>query len=1023
MSNKNNQKHWQSFGEFTKSPEVVKQSENELPEILPLSKTESFFGKTSRRDFLKMMGFSTTAAIVASSCETPIHKAIPFLNQPVQNNTPGIADFFATTYVSQGEAYSVIAKVREGRPIKIEPNTLAPLSLGKTSASAQASVLDLYDTYRLAYPTKKGKEVSFEKIDEEILTSLQNTKGSIVLLTAPITSITGIEVINQFKAKFKNVKHQTYNPISYNGLLKANKESYGISQLANYNFDKAKVIVSFGADFLGSWITPTRFSAQYVKNRKLKEGQMSKHIQFESYMSISGANADERFVHRPSQLSQIVFALYNALKGLPINIKEKKLKQAIEHAAGQLLENKGQSLVVCGSNNRDIQNTINVINSFLRNVGNTIDLTNPIVSFDANDEEFELLIDQMNTGQVGAIIIQGVNPMYTYPKSKVLKQAFSKVPLKISLNNKNDETTQLCDVVVPDLNYLESWGDVQPIKGTVLFIQPMIVPLFKNRSWLESLLVWSSNQTLYSDFFKKFWIERLTGEIAYKKALQKGFVIEKPLSTPLNIACRALVTSPIVLSKFDFPYEIVFYQNVAIRNGEQASNPWLQEMPDPITKATWDNYAMVSYAFAKNVLGIDLKQPKDADYYEVYPEKPMINIKITGKNFDIPVLVIPGMEDNTIAIALGYGRTPEIGEAVKKNGVNVFPYIPIKEGDIQYYQTNVSVEKIDKKYIIAQTQTHLTAEDRSSIVQESTLQEYQKEPEIFQELHKELTEEFAQKGGSYRKEATLYKGHAEKSGIHWGMSIDMNACIGCGACTISCMAENNVPIVGKEEVSKYHDMHWLRIDRYFGGDVENPHVVFQPMMCQHCNNAPCENVCPVSATNHSNEGLNQMAYNRCVGTRYCANNCPYKVRRFNWRNYTGADYFNDNQKGIVDDVVLMMNDDLTRMVLNPDVTVRSRGVIEKCSMCTQRLQAGKLKAKSENRELVDADVPTACMQACPTEAISFGNVLNKESDVVKQRSDKRSYYLLEQIHVLPNVNYLAKVRNTDLEASKHEAQK
>lgn len=1020
MSKQNNKKHWQSFGDFTKSPKVAKQRENEFPEMLPLSSTESFFGKASRRDFLKLMGFSTTAAIVASSCQTKVEKAIPFLNQPA-NHTPGVADYFATAYVSQGEIYSIVAKVRDGRPIKIEPNTLAPHFLGTTSAVAQASVLDLYDTYRLPYPTKKGSEVSFEKIDLEITNALHNVQGTIVLLTSPITSITAQEAINQFKNKYKNVKHITYNSISYNGMLKANVSSYGVNGLANYNFDKADVIVSLAADFLGTWLTPTRFCAQYALNRKPKDGKMSKHIQFESYMSITGANADERFVHRPSQLPEIVLALYNAIKGLPTNIEDKKLQHAVEHTAKQLLDNHAKSLVICGSNNVDVQNTINAINSFLGNVGNTIDLTNPIDSFNASDEDFESFVNQMDNSQIGALIVQGVNPMYTYPKAENLKKLLEKIPVKISLNNKNDETTEVCDFVVPDLNYLESWGDIQPMRGTILFTQPTIVPLFKNRSWIESLLVWSDDNTLYNDWFKNFWIKRLGSQRAYKKALQKGFVIERPLATTSNILCKHIVSGEVSSPKFDFPYEVVFYQSVAIRDGAQAANPWLQEMPDPITKATWDNYAIVSYAFAKNILGIDLKKQEDADKYEVHPEKPMINIKASGKNFDIPVLVIPGMEDNTIAIALGYGRSSKIGKAAKNNGINIYPYIPMKGSDVQYYQTNVSAEKITQKYSIAQTQTHLTYDDRTSVVQQATLQEYNKEPEIFQEEHHKLTEEFAKKDGSYRQDATLYKGHPEMSGIHWGMSIDMNACIGCGACTISCMAENNVPVVGKEEVARYHDMHWLRIDRYFGGNVDNPYVVFQPLMCQHCNNAPCENVCPVSATNHSNEGLNQMAYNRCVGTRYCANNCPYKVRRFNWRNYTGADYFNDNQKGIVSDVVLMMNDDLTRMVLNPDVTVRSRGVIEKCSMCTQRLQAGKLKAKAENRELVDTDVPTACMQACPTQAISFGNVLNKESEVVKQRDDKRSYYLLEPIHVLPNVNYLAKVRNNDLEESKHEA--
>jgi molybdopterin-containing oxidoreductase family iron-sulfur binding subunit len=465
--------------------------------------------------------------------------------------------------------------------------------------------------------------------------------------------------------------------------------------------------------------------------------------------------------------------------------------------------------------------------------------------------------------------------------------------------------------------------------------------------------------------------------------------------------------------------EMVIYQKVSLGTGSQANNPWLQELPDPITKATWDNYVMISPAKAKAMFGIDITNPRDMDAYEVHPEKPMVKLSYNGKSMELPILIIPGMHPNVVALALGYGRKSNdadksadyIGRAASGVGVNAYPFVSMTNGSTFEYSAPVTIEKTGNTYRVAQTQTHSSAEGRP-IFRETTLKEFIAEPK---KIREEEDAELGEYGKDFAKDATLYP-YYEKPGIKWGMSIDLNTCTGCTACVVACHAENNVPVVGKEEVARYHEMHWLRIDRYYSGDVNNPEVVFQPMLCQHCDNAPCENVCPVSATNHSSEGLNQMAYNRCIGTRYCANNCPYKVRRFNWEDYTGADSFPDNQKGIISDATMMMTDDLTRMVLNPDVVVRSRGVMEKCSFCVQRLQEGKLTAKKDNRVLNDQDVQTACMQACPTHAIEFGNVNDTKSKIFKIRNEEqkdRTFYVLETLHVLSNVNYLAKVRNKE----------
>ena len=502
-----------------------------------------------------------------------------------------------------------------------------------------------------------------------------------------------------------------------------------------------------------------------------------------------------------------------------------------------------------------------------------------------------------------------------------------------------------------------------------------------------------------------------------------------------NGAALAAAASALAAAKPAAGMEIVVYPKVAIGAGKEANNPWLQEMPDPITKATWDNYAIISYATAKE-LGILVD-----DNYEVEVTKPVIAVKVGGKEMKLPILVIPGMHKNVIALALGYGRSEKSGRAAANVGQNAFPLVSFDGKSFSYSTAGVSVAKTNETFKLAYTQTHNQYEGRDEVVREFSLVDFKKNPTLLADDRHKLVEDYAKNTNDYASEGTLYPSHPYP-GPKWGMSIDLNSCIGCGACTVACTSENNVAVVGKSEVMRAHEMHWLRIDRYFatyrddsGADnLDDLNVVFMPMLCQHCDNAPCENVCPVNATNHSSEGLNQMTYNRCIGTRYCANNCPYKVRRFNWADYMGADSFADNQKDILDDSVMMMNDDLTRMVLNPDVTVRSRGVIEKCSFCVQRLQEGKLKAKKANRPLETGadgkwDIKTACQQACPTNAIVFGNVNDKKSPVSVIRNEEqtnRVFYTLEQIHVLPNVSYLAKIRNTDrhvgvTEEAHHEA--
>ena len=1018
-------KHWQSFGELNQSEAYNKDVKDEFKEELPFVAEEgsSFLeAKAPRRDFLKYLGFSTAAAAVAASCEIPVKKAIPFANKP-EDVVPGISKYYATTYVQDGDVVSVLAKVRDGRPIKIEGNDLSPLTKGGTSARVQASVLDLYDTARLRFPTIDGNEATFEAIDKAVAAAIS---GPVVILTSTITSPTTKEAISQLIAKFPGSRHVTYDAVSYTGLLLANEATYGKKAIPSYHFENAKTIVSLGADFLGTWLTPIEFAKQYAAGKKLdeKNPEMSKHIHFESVASLTGSNADEKYLHRPSETAAVVLALYHAVNGQEISgIADAKLKSGIEKTAKALLASKGAALVVSGSNDVNVQILVNAINEAVGAGGKTIDWSATVNYRQGIDADFAKLVEELNAGSVNTLLIHGANPVYTWFDADKVKAGLKKVKTTVSFSSKLDETAELCKFVIPDHHYLESWGDAEPKAGYFSFQQPTIYPLFKTRQWQDSLLKWSGSSSDYLASLKSYWSAKVGGETGWDKALQDGVINPSSVAgltgASFNSSSVAGAVTALGSAKKGGKIELVLYEKIGIGAGQGASNPWLQELPDPVTRATWDNYVIVSPALARTLLDIDLNNNGQADSYEVNPPKKVVKVTVNGKSVELPALIIPGTQPDTIAIAIGYGRSEKLGKAVVGTGKNAFPFASISGSSVSFTQADVTIVSTGDTYPVALTQTHSRYDTkqgvRTEVMKELTLAEYKKDPTgIRDDREKELKPW----GGleKFEGQGTIYPVF-DRPGIKWGMSVDLNTCTGCGACVVACNAENNVSVVGKPEVLRGHEMHWLRIDRYFSGDMDNPNVVFQPMMCQHCDNAPCENVCPVAATNHSSEGLNQMTYNRCIGTRYCANNCPYKVRRFNWADYSGADSFPDNQKGIVNDVVLDMNDDLTRMVLNPDVTVRSRGVIEKCSFCVQRLQESKLKAKRDSRPMVDSDIKVACQQACPTNAINFGNANDKNSSITKTRKENpnRQFYVLEQLHVLPNVTYMAKVRNLEEE--------
>jgi len=1081
-------KYWKGLEELHNTPAHQNIVANEFPETLPFADvSESLLEATTpRRDFLKYLGFSTAAAMLAASCEMPVRKAIPYAIKP-EDITPGVPNYYASTYVDGGDYCSIVIKTRDGRPIKIEGNEMSSITRGGTSARVQGSVLSLYDKTRLRQPWADGKAVDmFEAIDRQVKDGLASGKAA-YLLTSTIISPSVKAVIDQFTAKYPGAKHVTYDAVSYSGMLLANEASYGKRALPSYHFDKAKTIVSIGADFLGTWLSPIEYAKGYSIGRKLnaKQLEMSKHYQFEGMHSMTGANADYRSVCKPSEYGAVASALYNAVStGAIPGFASKKLNDTITKAAADL--KKGSGLVVCGSNNVAVQIVINAINNAIGANGTTVNWAINSNYKQGIDSDMVALVAAMKAGQVGTLIMHGVNPVYDYMDGVGFSDALKNVPVSVSTADRIDETAAKCKYIVPDHHYLESWGDAEPKTGYYSLMQPGIAPIFKTRSFADSLLIWAGATNTYADLWKSFWMSKLGSQSAFDQAIQDGVIepggsIVHETIVAINPASgkadtTAMTTAvkneihPVAMAGASFSgnvsgaiaaiaamkagtgKEVIVYEKVAIgRGGSNSNNPWLQEMPDPITKATWDNYACISPVMAKVLDGEGHQEMDLTSQNEVVTSKRILKVTVNGKNISLPAVVVPGMHPEVIAIAVGYGRAESVGRAAAKTGQNAYPLMFWNGTTFDCTSTGASVEKTADHLDVAITQTHQSYEGRA-IIHEYTLADFTKNPKQLMEMREEELGHFASlpwvgqdehnegKGSQhddespkeehekfekgFRENGTLYPVY-DNPGIHWGMSVDLNSCIGCGACVIGCQAENNVSVVGKNKVLKSQEMHWITIDRYFTGnpdDADSIQTVFQPMMCQHCDNAPCENVCPVSATNHSSEGLNQMAYNRCIGTKYCANNCPYKVRHFNWMDWNGADCFADNlyEDGRRDDI----NDDLTRMVLNPDVTVRSRGVMEKCSFCVQRLQDAKLTAKKDNRPMRDGEARTACQQACPTDAIIFGNVNDKQSAIYTLRHQEqmeRTYYVLEDIHTLPNVNYLSKVRNTELVVGAKEA--
>lgn len=983
-------KYWKSIGEIrpSDSQQADQQEEAGLgPSSIDLLSQKTDAMPASRRDFLKWCGISFVSATVLSACENPVKKAIPYLNQP-EELIPGKASWYASTYLNGNEYCPVLVKSRDGRPIKIEGNTLSSITGGGTSARVQASVLSLYDSgARYKSPLKNGEAISWEEADREILSGL-SSEGSggrrKVLLTPTLLSPSTTALINEAKDRIPGLETITWDAVSYAAIRQAHQLTSGKAAIPCYRFDKAGLVISFGADFLGSWLSPVEFARAWATTRKPgKEKGMSRHIQFEGHLSLTGANADERVPVKPSDEQKILLALYDEVARATGNatLGAEAVGYDVGALAADILQHRGKTLVVCGHDHVDMQLLVNGINHMAGSYGATIDASRSLNLGKGDEQAFRQLVSDMQAGNVEAVMFYKTNPLYHSPDPEGFLQGLKNTPLSISFASTKDETASECTYVLPDHHYLESWNDAEFKGGYFSLAQPLIHPLFKTRQFQDTLLAWTGREEDFHAYIRRHWYRHVFPEQSFHQgfdsfwveSLQSG-VHENPHLGEMQLDW----TGEGIAAAFDRlkstvhsggELEYYLFPHLALGDGSDANNPWLQELPDPISSVTWDNFAALSPSQAE-ALGL-----REGDMLRI------------NDRMEVPVLIQPGQAHGCVAIALGYGRT-HAGISADKRGGNAFLLSRADAGG-RYFTGKVEQwARTGGGHLFARTQTHFSMEGRA-IVRESTLDRYQKDPAAGNEL----------RAYHLKHMATLYP-EVPHEGHHWALMVDLNACTGCSSCVIACQSENNTPVIGKDEVRRRRIMHWMRIDRYYTGDAENPGVVFQPLMCQHCDHAPCENVCPVAATTHSQEGINQITYNRCVGTKYCINNCPYKVRRFNWYEYATREKFNTHT-----------TTELGRMVLNPDVTVRERGVVEKCSFCVQRIQDAKLKAKNERRLLKDGEIQTACMQACPSGALVFGDLNDKNSRVSKLIEDPRNYHLLEELHVLPSVGYLTKIRN------------
>jgi molybdopterin-containing oxidoreductase family iron-sulfur binding subunit len=987
-------------------------------------------GGPNRRDFLKAAGFTFAGALLSGCHRAPEQEAIPPLSQP-EDIVAGRATYYASTCDACRAGCGLLVKSYDGRPIKLEGNPEHPLSRGGLCAAGQASLLGLYDRLRLQHPLSDGQDTSWNEIDRAIrgrLEDIRRQRGAVRVLSGTITSPTAQALLRRLLTGFTNAKHVVYDPLSCSAILDAHEQTHGARLLPHYRLDRADVIVAFDADFLGPWLSPVEFTRAYRAGRPLTGDppRTSYHVQVEPRLSLTGSKADERVCVAPEEVRAVLVGLASRLGSLDLpDGLSQPLSALCDRLAARLKRAPhGRSLILCGSQDVPTQVVCNFVNHLLENYGATLDVERPSLQRQGSDSELAALLRELDAGQVAALFILDSNPVYDLPDGERLAQALRRVPLVVCCGERLDETARLAGHVCPHPHYLESWGDAEPVSGVVSLRQPTIPRLGDTRPVVESLAAWAGAPKPAYDLLRDHWethvFPRQATEALLAAASTAGF-LGSPLGQGPLLAAAAFPpgnfqafwdrsvqdgyaeVEPVKVQVKPFNREavrpalqaprpaaegrtLVLHPKVGLPDGSHAYNPWLQELPDPISKATWDNYACLSPAAAAQ-LGVG--------------EGDVVRVEVRDGALELPVLVQPGQHDRVVAVALGYGSVlserfagigpawlearPTVGENGRV-GQNAAALLAWEGGTLRTTRAGVELTKTGKKHPLASTQGHNTLSVPAHLAPPG-----QERRPLVQEIGLSRLTKPAAAPPHEEKPADLWPNDHPYPERRWGMVIDLNACTGCSACVVACQAENNVPVVGRDEVQRQREMHWLRIDRYYSGDGADVEVAHQPMLCHHCERAPCETVCPVLATLHSAEGLNEQVYNRCVGTRYCANNCPYKVRRFNWFAYAHEDK-------------------LLNLALNPDVTVRSRGVMEKCTFCVQRLQEAKIEARRRGELIHDGDVQTACQQSCPARAITFGDLNDKDSAVHKLRDDPRHYHTLAELNIGPAVGYLKVVR-------------
>lgn len=1001
--------YWMSLEQLNGDPALAARMENEFMSS-PLSSEDGKDG-FARRDFLKVMGASVALA-TAGCVRRPQEHIIPYAKAP-KEITPGDANYYTSTWFDGYEGAGILVKTLEGRPIKIEGNSAHPMTRGGLSARAHGEILALYDPDRLRAPvrnllnkTRTNKDsvsTTFEEIDEKVVAALK--EGSVALVTGTKPSPSLKAIIGDFSKSFGGARWVEYDALPADAIRAGQKASYGRAVMPRYRFDNAAMIVSIDSDFLGTFLSPVEFAKQWGA-RRAPGKNMGRFVAFESHLSMTGMNADDRFRIRASQQVDVVMALIARVaklsKGsvsIPSGVaasaklfedapKSLGLDEALfDKVASQLVANRGSSVIIAGGISTltdrqvELQIAVNALNSMLGNDGKTID--HDVSTFETmkgSAESLKDLIADMEAGKVKTLVIDELNLNYLLPKDSGFQEAVKKVATVIYTGNRNDETGALAHWVLPAGSSLETWGDFELQSGVYSIQQPTIMPMYQTRSLGELLLAWTAKASsaparakvaTWREYVMGVWKSEIQSTVEagrgksfddfWLDVLQTGVATNSGRRERTGSG-RAFVGSVSVKPETREGYELVLYPSVQIGDGRLANVAWLQELPDPVSKVVWDNYLAVSPAMARKE---DLKKGD------------IVEVTVGDVTVKAPILVQPGVHDQVVALAVGYGQK-HIGKVGAGIGVDAYPLTSFAKGKPVFAGRPAKIAKTSGRYDIVSTQDHHTMQGRQIVI-ETTNDAFQKDPSSGIHKHQIFS---------------IWPQHTYTK-HKWAMAIDLNSCTGCSSCVIACQAENNVPTVGKKYVMQGREMHWIRIDRYYKGSDDNPEVAMMPLTCQHCENAPCETVCPVLATVHNDEGLNDMVYNRCVGTRYCSNNCPYKVRRFNWFNY------------------MKKREEPLHMAYNPDVTVRPRGVMEKCTFCVQRIRHGTNKARDEKRPLKDGEITPACADSCPTDGIVFGDLNNPESRVSKLFKDKRSYKLLEELNAAPRIAYQTRVRNAD----------